>query len=101
MGKVLTVNLDRDTANYVIRLARARGVTPSEVIREKVYEFFHLPRGKGSGFPPRETYAVKGRVIFRVYLNDDVYAIVVNHLRSQGKSIASFIRELFAVVMNV
>jgi aromatic ring-cleaving dioxygenase len=101
MGKILTVNLDADTANYIIKLAKQSGITPSELIRERIYQHFQIPHVRMSSFLPKENYAVKDRTIFRVYLSDQVYSAVINYLRKNKKSIASFIRELFAVVINV
>jgi hypothetical protein len=101
MGKIVTVNLDANTASYVIRLAQQQGVTPSELIRRRIYEFFHVERNNTSGFFPRPSYAVHSRVNFRVYLNDQVYELMTQYLRKNKKPIASFVRELFAVVVNV
>ncbi len=101
MGKILTVNLDANTANYIIRLAQQQGITPSELIREKIYEFFNMERKNTSGFSPKKNYSVHGRIVFHVYLNNHVYELVIQYLRKNNKSIASFVRELFTVVVNV
>ncbi len=101
MGRILTVNLDSSTASYVIKLAQQQGVTPSELIRERIYEFFNVERRNTSGFSPRSSYSVRGRIIFHVYLNDHVHELVMQYLRRNNKSIASFVRELFTVIVNV
>jgi hypothetical protein len=101
MGRILTVNLDANTAGYVIRLAQQQGVTPSELIRERIYEFFNVERRNKSGFSPRQSYSVRGRIVFHVYLNDQVHELVTQYLRRNNKSIASFVRDLFTVILNV
>ncbi len=101
MGGILTVNLDRETAEYIIKKAKERGVTPSELIRERIYERFGIDRKTTSAFPPRREYRHDTRVVFRVYLGDTVYLRVKDYLKRERKTVASFIRELFAVVLDV
>ena len=97
MGKVLSINLDERTASYILRIAQTNVLTPSEVVRRRIYEFFNLPREHSPGYLPRYHYAVKDRYVIRVYLRDDVYEMVENYVKENKMSLAEFIRNLFAV----
>ena len=97
MGKVLSVNLDERTASYILRIAQTNVLTPSEVVRKRIYEFFNVSRDRNPGYLPRYRYAMKGRYVIRVYLRDDVYDMVMNYVKENKMSLAEFVRNLFMV----
>mgnify|MGYP001772565638 CR=1 FL=1 len=99
MGKILSVNLDAQTAKIILKQAQLNLVTPPELVREKIYEFFGIKRDRKSGFMPRYSYTVRNRYVMRIYLPDDVYEKVIKYTKEKNISIAEFIRRLFMVAV--
>jgi len=97
MGKILSINLDEYTANYILKLAQTQLITPSEVIRRRIYNFFNVPRNNTSQYLPRYHYAVHKRYVVRVYLPDYLYDAVIEYTKKNKISLAEFIRKLFMV----
>ena len=97
MGRVLAISVDRQTAEVIVKQAQSLYVTPSQIVRERIYDFFGVPYTGSTGFLPKYNYKIGSRYTIRVYLRDDVYEKVMRFVSEREISLSSFIRNLFVV----